>query len=197
MDAVALAARELADRLLLLRALEVEPSDVAARGRLVVPNLEDIEAAGDLLPYRLPVIERMARLVHIGQPHCRSDADLAGVRILTAGQHPKQRRLAGSVRTDDAHDPAAREREGKTIDEETVAITLAQSLDLDHELSEALAGRDVDLVGLVTLLKFPRGQLLVALQAGLALGLTGLGILPHPLELVLEGLAQRLALALL
>src|SRR5215469_15133160 len=109
MHAVALAARELADRLLLLRALEVEPPDVAARGCLVGADLEDVEAAGDLLPDRLPVIERVARLIHVGQLHRRSRTDFAGIRRLTTGQHPKQRRLAGAVGADDAHDAAARQ----------------------------------------------------------------------------------------
>src|SRR6185312_14004169 len=111
MHAIALAAGELADRLLLLRALEVETSDVAARGSLVVADLEDVEATGDLLPHRLPVIERVARLIHVGRLHGRSHADLAGIRLLTASQHPKESRLAGPVGTDDSDDAAARQRE--------------------------------------------------------------------------------------
>src|SRR5215469_1710370 len=42
---VALAARELADQLLLLRSLEVEASDVAARGRLVGADLDEVLTA--------------------------------------------------------------------------------------------------------------------------------------------------------
>src|SRR2546427_9624254 len=51
--------------------------------------------------------------------------------------------------------------------------------------------------GFVALLEFARGELLVALKPGLALGLARLRVLPHPLQLVGEGLAQRLALTLL
>src|ERR1700752_4205955 len=53
---VALSARELADQLLLLRAAEVEASDVGARGRLVAAHADHVEAAGDLLPHGLLVI---------------------------------------------------------------------------------------------------------------------------------------------
>src|SRR6185437_14913943 len=116
---------------------------------------------------------------------------------LTAGQHPKQCRLAGAVRADDADDAAAGKAERQVVYEQALAVTLAQSLDLDDELAESLPGRNVDLVGLVALLELARSQLLVTLQAGLALRLAGLRVLAHPLELVLERLAQRLALALL
>src|SRR5262249_50710359 len=120
-----------------------------------------------------------------------------GVRPLGAGQHAEQRRLAGPVRADDADDPAARQVEGQVVDQQPLTVALAQPLDADHQVPEPLAGRNVDLVGLVALLEFARGELLIALQARLALGLTGLGVLAHPFELVRERLAQRLALALL
>src|SRR5581483_3816703 len=58
--AIALSTGEISDRLLLLAALEVEAADVAARGGLVVSDLEHVEPAGDLLPDGLAVIERLA-----------------------------------------------------------------------------------------------------------------------------------------
>ena len=74
---------------------------------------------------------------------------------------------------------------------------LRRPFDFDHQLAEPRAGRNVDLVGLVALLEFLGGQLLVARQARLALGLSRLRIGAHPLELARQRLAQRLALALL
>src|SRR6185437_4280577 len=120
--------------------------------------------AGNLLPHGLLVIERVAGLVHVGQLHRWPGADLATVRGLTAGQHPKQSRFARTVGSDDAHDAAARQREGQAIDEEPLAIALAQSLHLDHELAQPLPGRDVDLVGLVALLELE--GLLLLLEPG-------------------------------
>src|SRR4029077_10262296 len=105
--------------------------------------------------------------------------------------------LAGAVRADDADDAAARETERQIVDEQALAIALAQALGRDHQVAEPLARRDIDLVGLVAFLELARGELLVALQGALALGLTRLGVLPHPLELVRQRLAQPLLLALL
>ncbi|MND00930.1 hypothetical protein D3C83_197200 [compost metagenome] len=53
MQAVALAARKLADPLLLLVAAEVEAADIAAGGGLVIADLDDVLPARDLLPDRL------------------------------------------------------------------------------------------------------------------------------------------------
>jgi hypothetical protein len=50
MDAVALAARELADLLLLVLALEVEGADIGAGADLVLAEEEDVGAARNLLP---------------------------------------------------------------------------------------------------------------------------------------------------
>jgi len=62
-NAVALAAGQLADQLLLLGAGEIEPADVAARRGLVVADLDQVEAAGDLLPDAVLVVQLLARLV--------------------------------------------------------------------------------------------------------------------------------------
>ena len=50
MDAVALAAGERADLLLLVAALEVEGADIGARVHLALAELDDVVAVGDLLP---------------------------------------------------------------------------------------------------------------------------------------------------
>src|SRR5688572_11175558 len=180
---VALAARELPDVLLLLVAPEVEAPDVAARGGLVIADLDDVLAAGDLLPDGLRVVERVPRLVDAGDLHRRAGADRAGVRLLGARQHAEQRGLARAVRPDDPDDAALREAEREAIDQQAVAVGLAQALDLDHEVAEARARRDVDLVGFVARLEFDGRQLLELPQARLALRLPRLRVRPHPLEL--------------
>src|SRR5215216_6579650 len=50
MDAVALAAGELPDLLLLVGALEVEGADIGAGAELLLAEAEDVEAVGNLLP---------------------------------------------------------------------------------------------------------------------------------------------------
>src|SRR4029079_14198967 len=91
--AVALAARQLADQLLLLRAAEVEAPDVAARGRLVVADADHVEAARDFLPTGVRVVQRLARLVDVRELHRWTDAHFAAVRLFLSGDEPEQRRL--------------------------------------------------------------------------------------------------------
>ncbi len=68
-----------------------------------------------------------------------------------------------------------------------VAEALAQVVGLQHHVAEPRPGRDVDLGGVDLAVAVGLGrQLLVALQPGLALGLAGLGVGPHPVELALE-----------
>ena len=65
MDAVALAARELAHLLLLIGALEVEGAGIGARIDLALAEIDDLVAAGNLLPDVLLGVERVARLIDI------------------------------------------------------------------------------------------------------------------------------------
>ena len=67
MDAVALAAREQADLLLLVAALEVEGAAVGAGVHLGVAELDDVEAVGDFLPDGLLRVEAVAGLVDVGE----------------------------------------------------------------------------------------------------------------------------------
>ena len=95
--------------------------------------------------------------------------------------------------------PAGRQGEVELLDQQVVAVALAQPLGLDHQVAEAGAGGDVDLVRIAPLvvLAVLGEQLLVGGQAGLALGLAGARAHPHPLELALQGaLARRLGLLL-
>src|SRR5436190_13448851 len=104
MHAVALAARQKADLLLLIRAAEVEPADVAARRRLVRADAQDVLAVADLLPDRLVVVERVAALVDVCELHRVAGANRAAVGLELSRQHSKQRRFAGAVRPYDADD---------------------------------------------------------------------------------------------
>jgi hypothetical protein len=60
-----LAAGEVADLLLLVGPLEVEPRHVGARIDLALPSRIFVLAAGDLLPDRLLGVEALARLVDV------------------------------------------------------------------------------------------------------------------------------------
>ena len=158
---------------------------------LAVADLQMVHAAGDLLVHRRIGVERVARLVDVAHLHRVADGDRAAVRLLLARQHPEQRRLAGTVRADDADDARWRQGEREVLDQQAVAEALVQRLHLDDGVAEALArgNDDLQLAGVVTI-RFGLGlQLVVGEQAGLALRLAGLGGHPHPLELALQACA--------
>ena len=146
-DAVALAAGEQADLLLLVGALEVEGAAVGAGCSSRRAELDDVEAAGDFLPDGLAGIERVAGLVDVGELDRLAEGDGAGVGLLLAGEHAEQRGLAGAVRADDADDAAGGQREGQVVDQLAVAVVLSQVLDVDDVVAEARAVRDDDLGG--------------------------------------------------
>ena len=187
-DAVALAARQGADLALLLRALEVEPGDVGARRDLRLPIVDLVLAAGDLFPDALVRRQRVAALVDVAELHRLAEPQRAGVRLFRAGDHPEQRRLAGAVRADDADDAAGRQREVEVVDQQLIAVRLAQAAGFDDDVAEARTGRDVDLDLVELLRRILVEQLFVGVEAGLALGLAGARRHADPLQLALERL---------
>ena len=113
------------------------------------------------------------------------------------GDHPHQRRLAGAVRADHADDPAARELERQIVDQDAVAVGLAQAVGLDDDVAEARTGGDVDL-DLVELDVAVLGeQRLVGVQARLRLVAPGARVQPDPLELAVDRAPARGLLACL
>ena len=98
MDPVPLAARQLADELLLVGAAEVERRHVGPGRELALADLDDLGALGDLLEHRLVGVQVVAALVDVAQLDGVADRDRPGVGRLLADEHPEQRRLAGAVR---------------------------------------------------------------------------------------------------
>ena len=121
----------------------------------------------------------------------RAERDLAAVGFFLAGDHAKQRGLAGAVRADDADDRAGRNLDAEIVDQQALAVALRHVLELDHAVAQAFGDRDEDLLRLVALLLLVRAQLIEARDTRLALGLTRLRVGAHPLELLLHGLDAR------
>src|SRR5688572_3037981 len=194
MEPAALAAGKLSDELLLVRALEVEPAEVGARLHLELADGEDVLPVADRLPRRLVVRQRFARLVDHRELHRVADLDLSRIGLLLAGDHAEQRRLARAVRADDPDDRAGRNAKRQVVDEKLVAEPLADVLEFDRVVAQALGDRDEDLRGLVALLVLVRRKLLEARDARLALRLAPLRVLAHPFELLLHRPDARLLL---
>ena len=130
---VALAARELADLLLLVGALEVEGADIGARRHRALAELDLLQPARDLLAHGLVGVERVAALVDIAELDRVADADRAAVGLLLADDHAEQRGLAGAVGADDADDAAGRQLEAESSSISSRSPKpFGQSVGLDH-----------------------------------------------------------------
>src|SRR5262245_60025873 len=171
MHAVALAARQRADLLLLVGAHEVEVGAIGARIHLALAEQDDVLLTRDFLPDVLLAVERIAGLIDIAEMDRFADLDRALVRFFLPDDHAEQRRLAGAVRADHPDDAAGRKPEGEIIDQEVVAVAFLEPLEVDDVLSEPLRHRDDDLRALGGLLRGLLHQVLVALIARLGFGL--------------------------
>ena len=111
--------------------------------------------------------------------------------------HAEQGRLAGAVRADDADDAPGRQREVEVLDQQAIAVALAQILGLDHHVAEPFSGRDVDLDAVDLDPRLGRHQLLVAVQARTRVLLLRLRGRARPFELAPERTLARTLLLLL
>src|SRR5262245_4821763 len=186
-EPVALAAGQHADRLLLIGTFEAERGDVGPARHLEVGHLDVVEAVRHELPDRLFGVEVAAALVDIGHAHRAPELQLAGVRLLLPHDHPEQGRLANAVGSDDADDSGPRQVEREAAEQLAVAEALLQLVRLEDDVTEPWAGRDVDLLEVELAVALGLGgELLVALEPSLVLGLARLGVGAHPLQLLLE-----------
>src|SRR5437762_3545667 len=119
-------------------------------------------------------------------------------RLLRPGDHPEQGRLSGAVRPDDADNAAARQREVEILDQQVVAVALAQVAGFNDDVAEPRPWRDVDFCRLDPLRRVLLQQVFVRVQPRLALRLARPRRHPDPFELALERpLPPRLRLLLL
>src|SRR5262245_17994980 len=193
-DAIALAARELAHFLLLVGTLEIEPANIGPGLHLAVPELDHVVAARDLLEHRLLAVERVARLIDITELHRLADADRAFIGFVIADDHAEQRGLAGAVRPDYADNAARRQLEGEIVDQQLFAEALVQLIGFDHDIAETGPGRNGDLCPAALVARRFGEHLLVGADARFGLGLTRLGARPDPVELARKRALARLVL---
>ena len=87
-----------------------------------------------------------------------------------------------------------RHAERKLVDQQAIAEALADFVELEDLVAEALADRDEELMGFIALLVIDFRHLVEALQTRLALGLARLGVAAHPLQFLLHRLHVRIDL---
>src|SRR5437016_1831599 len=105
--------------------------------------------------------------------HGIADSDAAHIRLLLPGDDAKQGGLAGAVWANHADNAAGRQFERKIVDQQIVAITLLEVVDVDDVLAKPFGDRDDDLRGLRRLGRGLLYQLLVALVSSLGFRLAG------------------------
>ena len=130
-------------------------------------------------------------MVDVHQLHRLADRDLARVGLHLAGDHAEERGLTGAVRADDADDRALGDHQVEVLVEELVAEGFGDALHLDDLITKTLAGWDLNLrLGALETCRLVDERLVVR-KARLALGLTCLGRLTHPLKLLRNLLLTR------
>ena len=189
MQTVTFAARKHAAFLFLVRSAEVEAAQVGAAVDVASAQSHQLVAlADDLIDGELRLDVRVA-LVHVGYLDRLTHFERAGIGLLQAHYHAEEGRLTSAVRSDDAHDAARRQHEVEILDELLLAESLADAVCLDDFVAQARAVGDEYLELFLTLLLLFIEQLVVAVEARLALCLTCLGRHANPLELALQRFA--------
>ena len=172
--------------LLLVGSLEVEAGHVGTRVKLAAPHFNRVVPAGDLFVSGLVLIERVAVLVDIAPLDGRADPNLAAVGLLLPGEHAEECGLARPIRSDDAHNAAGRQAEREVLDQQVIAVALADVLALHDQLAEFLSGGDLDFELFDAIQEFLGDQLVVSANAGLVLGLPGTRRQPNPLQFAIQ-----------
>src|SRR4029450_10632409 len=89
--------------------------------------------------------EVIAALVDIAEVNGRADVDLARIRLLLPGDDLEQGRLAGAVGPDHADDPAGWQSERQVLEQQLIAVGLADTIPLDDLATEPLGDLDENL----------------------------------------------------
>ncbi len=129
-------------------------------------------------------------LVDIGQLHGLAHLEGALVGLVEPHDEAEQGGLAHAIGTYHAYDASRGQAEVEVAVKHLVAKFLGDVVSLDHLVAQSRAVGDEDFKFLLFLLLVLIQELVVGVEAGLALGLAGLGGHAHPLELTLERLAS-------
>src|SRR5207245_7681291 len=183
--AVALAAREILHLRRLSGTGKIKAPYIGPRIDFNFAERDGVFAVRDHLPDRLVAIQH-AVLVHVADLDRLADPDGAGIRLLLADNQLEQGSLARAVRPDQADNPAPRQVEAQVLEQQLVAVGFAQMLGFHDEVAETRTGRDVDLQVFAQFVLLLAEQLLVAREAGFALGVPALRRHADPFQLALQ-----------
>ena len=187
-DAVAFAAGEHADFLLLIGPGEAELGAVGTGVYLAAGHTDDLFAAADGLVDGLGVGQGVARLVHVGDEYGVADAQGAGIGFFGTGDEAEEGGLARAVGADDADQAAGWKGEAEVFEEDFFAVGFGHAFELDHELAEARAlGENKFEFAVLLGGDGAADHFFVGADAGLGFGVAGLGTLANPFEFADHG----------
>ena len=135
-------------------------------------------------------------LVHITDLDGLADFERAFVGFFHAHNHAEEGCLAGTVRSDYAHNSVGRKHEVEVLEEELVSIGFAYADGIDDLVAQARTIGDENLEFFLALFLLLVEHAVICSQTGFGLGLTGFGCHANPLQLALEGLAALAGLFL-
>ena len=126
MNAVAFAARKLADKFLLVGTRKVELRNVGSGIHFRFAEHDEVEPVSDLIKDGFLGVQAVTRLIDVAKLDRFADLERAGVRRFLSGDQAKQRRLTRTVRPDDADDAAFWQREFEIFEQDRVAVRLSK-----------------------------------------------------------------------
>src|SRR5690606_4390448 len=101
-------------------------------------------ATGNFFPDILGSVQRVTALIDIAQLHSLAQFQRTAVRCFLPRYDTEQRGFTRAVGSDNADDTARWEREVEIFEQQLVAISLGQSLGLDHFGAEPFGCLDQD-----------------------------------------------------
>ena len=162
MQAVALAAREDADLLLLVGTGKIEARQIGARVDVAASHAERLHTLRYNLVHALVGAEILVVLVHVCYLDGVSNIERTLVGLFQTHDETEQSGLAGAVGTDDAHDAVAGQHEVEVGEQHLVVVSLGNAVGLDHLVAKTGTVGNVNLQFLLALLLVLVQQAIVA-----------------------------------
>ena len=172
----------------LIRTGEIEAAQVSTGIHIAVTHTNQVVTATDYLVYGLVRVNVLVLLVYIGHFHSLSYFKLTFIHTFQSHNQAEQRRLSGTVRTDNSHDTVRRQHEVQVVEKQFVAIRLGHMLGFDNLVSQTRTVRDKNFQLFFLLLHIFVQEFVVRIQTSLTLGLTSLRSHAHPFQLAFQRL---------
>ena len=154
-------------------------------------DLQNVAAFGDVVEHGFVVLQTFAALVDQAHFHGLADFHFAGIGLLFARNHFKQRRFTRAVRTDDADNRARRYFKAQIVNQHFIAKRFGNVHKLNHFITQTLGDRDKNFLSFIAFLVFVVAHFFKTRQTRFGLGLAAFGILAHPFQFLLHRFHAR------